>query len=105
MLSGTTEDPSAPTPRPQVVKQPVVLLGNSAGGLAALQTSVTRPDIVQGLLLLDCSMRHMHVRNQPALLHPLIAAYQWLLHDTPVGHWVYQDLVTRPNAVFELLKR
>ena len=83
----------------------MVLVGNSAGGLVALQTAVTRPDLIQGLLLLDCSMRHMHERNQPPLLHPLIGAYQWLLHDTPLGHWAYQELVTRPNAVFGLLQR
>lgn len=41
----------------QVVGGPAVLVGNSAGALAALQVAVSAPQLVRGLMLLDCSMR------------------------------------------------
>lgn len=41
----------------QVVCAPAVLVGNSAGALAALQAAVAAPDMTRGLMLLDCSMR------------------------------------------------
>lgn len=41
----------------QVVCEPAVLVGNSAGGLSALQVAVAAPGMTRGLMLLDCSMR------------------------------------------------
>ena len=43
----------------QVVCAPSVLVGNSAGALAALQAAVADPAMARGLMLLDCSLRYM----------------------------------------------
>jgi hypothetical protein len=51
----------APAPLPlllQVVCAPSVLVGNSAGALAALQAAVADPAMARGLMLLDCSLRY-----------------------------------------------
>lgn len=40
-----------------VVQQPAILVGNSAGALAALQAAVDAPQMTRGLVLLDCSLR------------------------------------------------
>jgi pimeloyl-ACP methyl ester carboxylesterase len=63
----------------QVVQAPAVLVGNSAGALTALQVAVAAPRLCRGLLLLNCTMRRNHQRNQNPLLHPFITAWQWLL--------------------------
>jgi ribose/xylose/arabinose/galactoside ABC-type transport system permease subunit len=38
----------------------------------------------------------MHEANQPILMHPLIAGFQWLLLSTPVGRWMVQVGARRP---------
>lgn len=47
----------------EVVKEPVVLMGNSMGGLLTLLETVASPDLVEGAILVD-----------PALPRPLLAA-------------------------------
>ena len=34
--------------------------------------------------------RQMHESNQPAVLHPFIAAFQWMLLSTPLGKGLVQ---------------
>lgn len=55
-----------------VVGSPAFLITNSVGGLAGLQAAVTRPEQVRGVVLLDISLRGLHVSKQPAPFRPLI---------------------------------
>lgn len=48
-------------------------------GLAGLQAAVTRPEEVRGVVLLDISLRGLHVSKQPAPFRPLIKARAWPL--------------------------
>lgn len=51
----------------EVVGTPVLLIGNSIGCIAAMQTAVDRPDLVQGVALLNCSLRLLHDRRRAEL--------------------------------------
>jgi hypothetical protein len=50
-------------------------------------------------------MRNMHERNQPPLMHPLIAAMQFVLHDTPVGQWLVDGVLRTPGMLKAILER
>lgn len=89
----------------QVVRAPAVLVGNSAGGLAALQAAATAPHLVRGLVLLACTMRRMHERNQPPFVHPFVKLFQWMLHETPVGRLVVDHVLKTPGKLKEILER
>lgn len=84
---------------------PALLVGNSAGGLAALQAAVAAPHLVRGLVLLDCSLRRQHVRNQHPLLHPFVAALQWALARTPLGHAAVDWVLHQPGRLARILGR
>lgn len=88
----------------EVVRAPAVVVGNSAGALASLQAAVNAPHLLRGLLLLDCTMRNMHERNQPPLMQPLIGALQWLLHDTPAGQWLVDWVLKTPGMLTSILE-
>jgi pimeloyl-ACP methyl ester carboxylesterase len=89
----------------QVVRAPAVVVGNSAGALAALQAAVNAPHLLRGLVLLDCTMRTMHERNQPAIMHPMISALQFVLHDTPLGQWAVDSVLRTPDMLKSILER
>eukprot|EP00775_Hariotina_reticulata_P007448 gene7448-7658_t len=88
----------------QVVQAPAVLVGNSAGALTALQVAVAAPNLCRGLLLLNCTMRRNHERNQHPLLHPLITGWQWLLQETPVGAALVSWVLDQPGRLESILK-
>jgi pimeloyl-ACP methyl ester carboxylesterase len=89
----------------QVVRAPAVVVGNSAGALAALQAAVNAPHLLRGMVLLDCTMRTMHERNQTAMMHPLISALQYVLHDTPLGQWAVDSVLRTPDMLKSILER
>lgn len=58
--------------------RPVVLVGNSMGGLISLLASVKRPDLVDGLVLLDPALPAPYVRIDPlsaSLLSSMVVLY------------------------------
>lgn len=82
-----------------------MVVGNSAGALAALQAAVAAPHLLRGLMLLDCSMRAMHEANQPGLVHPLISLAQWVMQHTPIGQWLVGAVLHQPGKLEDILKR
>jgi pimeloyl-ACP methyl ester carboxylesterase len=48
----------------QVVKKPVVVVCNSVGGVAGLQVCKQRPDLVQGVMCINISLRMLHAKKQ-----------------------------------------
>lgn len=53
----------------QKVKEPVYIVCNSVGGVAGLTTAVKRPDLVKGVVLINISLRLLHVRyNEDSIL-------------------------------------
>ena len=67
------------------VKEPVVLVSNSVGGLVALQASVEKPDITKGVVLIDISLRLLHETKQSVLQKPFVKFVQDVLRGTPMG--------------------
>lgn len=51
----------------EVVQGPAFLVGNSIGCIVALQAAVSQPKTVQGLVLLNCSLRLLHDRKRQDL--------------------------------------
>ncbi len=51
----------------EVVGGPAFLVGNSIGCVAVMQTAVLAPDWVQGVVLINCSLRLLHDRKRANL--------------------------------------
>jgi pimeloyl-ACP methyl ester carboxylesterase len=68
-----------------VVGGPAFVFCNSVGGVAGLQLAVDAPELVRGVVLINISLRGLHVTKQPALARPFIAALQRTLRETDVG--------------------
>ena len=89
----------------QVVSEPVLLVGNSIGCIAAMQTAVDRPDLVRGVALLNCSLRLLHDRRRSQLpwyrrfgapLLQSLLAVRWFGHN-------FFRLIAKPNTVRKIL--
>lgn len=89
----------------EVIGEPVFLVGNSIGCVAAMQASVDQPGHCLGVALLNCSIRMLHVRRLAQLpwyrrigtpVLQQILGIRWL------GHRFFQ-LVARPTAVRNIL--
>jgi len=89
----------------EVVGEPVVLIGNSVGCIAAMQAAVYAPDLTLGVALLNCSLRLLHDRKRGGLPWyrrfgaPLV---QKLLAVKPVGKFFFQQLA-KPKTVKKIL--
>lgn len=92
---------TAPAP-PRATK--AFLTANSVGGLAALEAAIARPDAVAGVQVLNISLRGLHVDRQPEWQRPLVAAFQRLLRDTPLGEAFFAS-VAQPNTVRNILRQ
>ncbi|AGF50831.1 slr1917 [Synechocystis sp. PCC 6803] len=51
----------------EVIGGPAVLIGNSIGCVVAMQTATDHPELVTGLIALNCSLRLLHDRKRSAL--------------------------------------
>lgn len=87
----------------EVVQTPAFFACNSIGCIVALQAAVNQPHTVQGLFLLDISLRGLHVKNQSQLSRPFISAFQWMLWNSPIGELFFKS-VANPNAIRNVLK-
>jgi pimeloyl-ACP methyl ester carboxylesterase len=89
----------------QVVGEPVFLVGNSIGCLAAMQAAVMMPAQVLGTVLLNCSLRLLHDRkrvNLPWYRRLGAPLLQRVLKWQPVSHFFFQQL-SRPKTVRKIL--
>ena len=95
----------------QVVGGPAFLATNSVGGIAALSAAASAAadaggdatSRVRGVVLLDVSLRELHLSKQPALMQPLVAALQRTLRTTPLGLSFFAQ-VARADAVKAVLR-
>lgn len=89
-----------------VVGEPVFLVGNSIGCIAAMQAAVELPQTqVLGMVLLNCSLRLLHDRKRATLpWHRRIGAplVQQILSFKPVGQLFFRQLAN-PKAVRKIL--
>eukprot|EP01036_Dinobryon_divergens_P031802 gene31802-41273_t len=75
--------------------QKVVLVCNSVGGVVGLQCAVSHPAMIQGVVLIDISLRLLHVKKQNPLMRPMVSALQTVLRQTPVGEVFFQQVAQR----------
>jgi pimeloyl-ACP methyl ester carboxylesterase len=89
----------------EVVGGPAVLVGNSIGCIVAMQAAVMAPELTQGVVVLNCSLRLLHERKRSVLPWyrrapaPLL---QKLLAWEPLGRFFFDRLAT-PNSLRKIL--
>ncbi|KAG7035793.1 hypothetical protein SDJN02_02591 [Cucurbita argyrosperma subsp. argyrosperma] len=62
-----------------VVQDEAFFICNSIGGVVGLQAAVMKPQICKGIVLLNISLRMLHIKKQPWYGKPLIKSFQSLL--------------------------
>ncbi|CAL8998383.1 unnamed protein product [Prunus brigantina] len=75
---------------------------NSIGGLVGLQAAVMEPQLCKGVMLLNISLRLLHIKKQPWYGRPLIRSFQHLLRNTEVGKYFFK-IVATPESVRNIL--
>ena len=90
-----------------VVKEPVFLVGNSIGGVVALQAATLAPDQSRGVILLDCALRQIHDRKldqQPLLRRLGRPLLKKALQNRWLVHWLFNQ-IAKPRIVRSALKQ
>ncbi|CAL8162320.1 unnamed protein product [Prunus armeniaca] len=85
-----------------VVKDEAFFICNSIGGLVGLQAAVMEPQLCKGIILLNISLRMLHIKKQPWYGRPLIRSFQNLLRNTDVGKYFFKTVAT-PESVRNIL--
>ncbi|XP_019090530.1 PREDICTED: pheophytinase, chloroplastic isoform X1 [Camelina sativa] len=85
-----------------VVKDEAFFICNSIGGLVGLQAAVSKPEICRGLMLINISLRMLHIKKQPMIGRPFIKSFQNLLRNTPVGKLFFKS-IAKPETVKSIL--
>lgn len=85
-----------------VVKDEAFFICNSIGGLVGLQAAVMEPQICKGIMLLNISLRMLHIKKQPWYGKPVIRSFQNLLRNTAMGRFFYRSVAT-PESVKSIL--
>eukprot|EP00268_Persea_americana_P034426 TRINITY_DN3403_c1_g1_i3.p1 TRINITY_DN3403_c1_g1~~TRINITY_DN3403_c1_g1_i3.p1 ORF type:complete len:427 (-),score=81.19 TRINITY_DN3403_c1_g1_i3:749-1915(-) len=85
-----------------VVKSEAFFICNSIGGLVGLQAAIMQPEICKGIILLNISLRMLHIKKQPWYGRPIIKSFQNLLRNTAVGKFFYKAVAT-PKSVRSIL--
>lgn len=91
----------------QVVQEPVFWVGNSIGGVVALQAATFAPDQSQGVILLDCALRQIHDRKldqQPLLRRLGRPLLKQVLRNRRLVHWLFHQ-IARPRVVRRALQQ
>ncbi|GLU19593.1 hypothetical protein SLE2022_358340 [Rubroshorea leprosula] len=81
-----------------VIKDEAFFICNSIGGLVGLQAAVLQPQICKGIVLLDISLRMLHIKKQPWIGRPFITLFQSLLRNTAVGKLFYKSIATKESV-------
>ncbi|KAI3470093.1 hypothetical protein Pfo_026756 [Paulownia fortunei] len=88
----------------EIVKDEVFFVCNSIGGLVGLQAAVLDPVICKGIVLLNISLRMLHIKKQPWYGRPLIKSFQTLLRNTDLGKFFFKTVAT-PESVRNILSQ
>lgn len=91
----------------EIIGESVYLVGNSIGCVVAMQAAVMAPSQVDGVVLLNCSLRLLHDRKRATLPWYRSAPtplFQTLLGIRPLGHFFFSRLA-RPRVIRNVLKQ
>ena len=89
----------------EVIGEPAFLIANSIGCVAAMQTAVTYPQWVRGVVSLNFSLRLFHEKNlAKSPLHQRwgVPLLQKVLTQTPLGKLFFRQ-IARPKAIRNVL--
>ncbi|XP_054807901.1 pheophytinase, chloroplastic isoform X2 [Prosopis cineraria] len=81
-----------------IVKDDAFFVCNSIGGVVGLQAAVMEPQICKGIILLNISLRMLHIKKQPWYGRPFIRTFQRLLRDTAVGKLFFNAVATKESV-------
>ncbi|CAK7339101.1 unnamed protein product [Dovyalis caffra] len=81
-----------------VVKDEAFFICNSIGGVTGLQAAVTEPQICKGIMLLNISLRLLHIKKQPRFGRPFIRSFQSLLRNTALGKFFFKSVATSESV-------
>ncbi|KAK7283633.1 hypothetical protein RIF29_13276 [Crotalaria pallida] len=81
-----------------VVKDQAFFICNSIGGVVGLQAAVVAPQICRGVLLLNISLRMLHIKKQPWFAKPFISSFQRFLRDTAAGKFFFKTVATKESV-------
>lgn len=85
-----------------VVKDKAFFICNSIGGVVGLQAAVMDTELCRGIVILNISLRMLHITKQPWYAKPLIGSFQSLLRNTEIGKWFFKSVAT-PESVRSIL--
>lgn len=85
-----------------VIRQPVVLIGNSIGSLVALAAAAAHPEMVAGVVMLSLPDLSIREETIPAVVRPLVRGLETLFTSPLVlqllFYWVRRPQMVRPWA-------
>lgn len=87
----------------EVVGEPAFIMCNSVGGVAGLQAAVDDPSLVRGVVLINVSLRGLHIKKQPAPIRPFVKLLQNTLRTTDIGRKFFGN-VAQERTVRNILK-
>ncbi|CAM6104500.1 unnamed protein product [Calypogeia fissa] len=82
----------------EIVKDSVFLICNSVGGVAGLQCAISQPQKVRGILLLNISLRLLHIKKQSRFARPFVKALQNVLKNTNLGQRFFKEVATAASV-------
>jgi pimeloyl-ACP methyl ester carboxylesterase len=91
----------------ELIDTPVVLVGNSIGAIAAMQAAIFAPDLVNKVILLNCSLRLLHESKQMALpWYRRVGSrlVQQILQNRAIAQLFFNQIRNR-NAIRNILKQ
>lgn len=71
---------------------------NSVGGIAGLQAAIDDPLLVQGVQLMNVSLRMLHVSKQAPWQRPLVSALQAALRRSFLGPAFFSSIATKEGV-------
>ncbi|QHO37086.1 Pheophytinase [Arachis hypogaea] len=81
-----------------VIKDKAFFVCNSIGGVVGLQAAVVAPQMCRGIIVLNVSLRMLHIKKQPWYAKPFIRSFQRLLRDTAVGKFFFKAVATKESV-------
>ncbi|MFQ4135844.1 alpha/beta fold hydrolase [Nodosilinea sp. PGN35] len=90
----------------EIVGEPAFLVGNSIGGVVALQAAVLAPEQSRGVVLVDCALRQIcdrKLHTQPPMRRLGRPALKKLLQNRALVHWLFHQ-IARPGRIRAVLR-
>ena len=92
----------------EVIGRDVVLVCNSVGGITGMQAAIAEKSKqqrrIRGVMIVDLSLRMLHITKTSAVARPFVAALQNALYGSSLGDSFFANVAT-PDTVTTVLKQ